>query len=476
MGEFHRLLFRSCVLLMLTLSLGAEEAGAAASQSSEHALLSNLPSSDSGVLITGIYFDPPVSGEASEAIQIQNTTDNTVSIAGWNLADDHGTVTFPEAAVLGAGQKLWATKSAAAFRIEFGYSPGFEYGGDTDPAVPDMSGAPLNLANDGDVVILKNNLDQVVDAVPYGGGSLPAEYWSGASVEPFAISGGSTEGQILYRKMNEVDGLPLDDTNSAADWAQDPADNLMGKRALYPGWDLDQFFQTAKATEYAHIKYCVAPDNMFECYRDEILSARDSILIETYSLNNARLVDVLTQQIASGVRVTVLLDADALDDQGKWGCEQIEAQGGLCWLMDAKPQAKIAKRYDNLHGKWVLIDGKRLIVGSENLADDGMPSDDKNDGTAGTRGGSLVTDSPTMVARAQEIFSRDLDPTNHLDIRRWGTNASDFPPLGFAPNYANGGTTYPIQFPTPFIAEGTFSFELVQCPENCLRRAMRCWA
>jgi cardiolipin synthase len=466
----YRFLFRSCVLVLLTLSPGFGAIPAFARGSPNPATSSDSLSAAPSVLITGVYFDPFITGEASEAIQVQITGDKLLSIARWSLSDDHGTVSFPEGSVISPHQKLWVTRTAAAFRKEFGFNPAFEYGSNSDSTVPDMSGTPITLANDGDVVVLKDGLDQVVDAVVYGNASLPETYWHGAGVRPLRIAGGSTEGQILYRKMRESDGLPTSDTDSAADWAQDTEDNSLGKRVQFPGWDIDQFFQTTKAQEYAYVKYCVAPDNLFECYRDEILAARDSIQIETYSLTNARLVDALTQQISAGVHVGVLLDAGALVAQGKWACQQIALKGGQCWLMDSKSEAKIAKRYDNLHAKWIVIDGKRLVAGSENMGDDGMPSDDMSDGTLGTRGGALVTDSPTLVARAQEILSRDLDPLNHLDIRRWGTNTSDYPPLGFVPNYVNGGTAYPVQFPTPFATSGNFSFQLVQCPENCLRQ------
>jgi hypothetical protein len=408
----------SCVLLLPTLCSGSGKVFASAPDSSTHAHISDSLSSPADVLITGVYFDPFISGESSEAIQIQNTGETAVVIAGWELSDTHGTVVFPVGAILAPHQKVWASKSAAAFSKEFGLKPDYEYGGDSDPAVPDMSGSPLSLANSGVSVILRNDLDQTIDAVPYGGATLAPSDWSGTSVNPYPIAGRSTEGQILYRKMREGDGLPLTDTNTVTDWAQDAADNYLGKRVQYPGWEVDQFFQTAKSTEYAEIKYCVAPDNLFNCYRDELLAARNSVQIEMYSFDHAGLVDALTQQIAAGVRVSLLVDAGVLDDQGKWACQQIELRGGQCLLMDDRPQSNIAKRYSNMHGKWTIIDGKRLIVGSENAGDDGMPSDDKGDGTFGVRGGYLVTNCPTLVARADAILKSDLDPTLHSDIRR----------------------------------------------------------
>jgi Lamin Tail Domain/PLD-like domain len=442
--------------LLFTLLILATSFTRATGASSHRSALATNAESTFSVLITAIYFDPYLTGEGSEAIQVQNIGSDTVPLAGWTLSDDKGTFTFPGNASLLTHQKVWASKNATAFRQEFGFAPAYEYGG------------ALSLSNPGDAVILKSAQGQVVDAVPYKSGSVPPPDWSGPTVAPYQLGCTSCEGQILYRKLRENDGLPVPDTNMADDWAQDTGDSFLGKRVQYPGWDVDKFFQTARATERATVKYCVAPDHLFNCYRDEILRATRSISVETYSLESAGIVDAITHQLQRGVRFTALLDAGALTDQGKWACQQIEARGGECWLMDSKPWENIYARYANQHSKWTLVDGKWLLVGSENIGDDAMPNDDKSDGTVGARGGYLITDSPTLVARAQAVLDRDFDPLNHADIRRWGTSANDFPPPGYVPPATNGNI-YPVKFPTPYETTGTFSFELVQCPENCLR-------
>lgn len=54
------------------------------------------------------------------------------------------------------------------------------------------------------------------------------------------------EGQVLYRKLDQSTGLPLSDTDTAADWAQATAvednglDAINGKKVQYPGWGLGQ--------------------------------------------------------------------------------------------------------------------------------------------------------------------------------------------------------------------------------------------
>ncbi len=421
------------------------------------------------VVISAVYPDPFVTGENSEAIQLQNVGDAPVSLANWKWSDGEGTVTFPLGATLNAGQKIWVSKSAVAFAGEFGFLPDYEYGSDSDASVPNLTGSAPSLTNAGDQVILKNDADVVADAMVYGNAALGAPDWEGDAVRPYDFGSATTQGQILYRKLQLADAMPVPDTDTRADWAQDTSDNVLGKKVRYAGWDLDQFFDTTTSNANATVKYCVAPDHLYDCVRSEIVNATATISMEIYSLENAHLVDAITETLDAGVAFSVLLDGGALEAQGKWACQQIEAHGGQCWIFAGKSQSNIHKRYDNQHGKWVIIDHARVLIGSENMGDDAMPADDKSNGTLGTRGGYLITDNADLVNAAQTILDADFDPTHHADVRRWGTNTDDFPPFDFVPVYEAGGKNYAIHFPQPFEATGAFPIELLSCPENCLR-------
>jgi hypothetical protein len=139
--------------------------------------------------------------------------------------------------------------------------------------------------------------------------------------------------------------------------------------------------------------------------------------------------------------------------------------------MHTDDASDVHDRYNYQHGKWMIIDGETLLTGSENLNYSSMPADDKSDGTSGNRGVWLITDAPGAVAHALDVFEHDLDPASHRDLAGW--NAADpvygAPPAGFTPDYASGGSAYPIQFPTPLTIQGTCPMEIVQSPENSLR-------
>ncbi len=428
------------------------------------------PPAPAGILIYALYYDTYVSNEPEEAFALINLGGSAVDLSGWKVTDGEGTVTFPSYS-FGAGSRIWVTKTGTTFRLEFGFSPDFEYGGDSDPTVPDMSGTAPALANTGDEFRLLDASNAVVDAVVYEGGSTAAGGWSGAAIYPYTQGFFGEEGQILYRKLDESTGLPVADTDTLADWAQAKDDDVLGKKVQYPGWDLEHFFFTLKTTQNASLKYVVAPDNVFDAYLAEINAAASYIYIEGYTFDNAHLGDALVAKLQAGVQVKVLLEGEPVNgvgDQDKWICQQIEANGGQCWFMFTDSAAGIHDRYAYQHAKFTVVDGVKLLTGSENLNYSSMPADNKSDGTMGNRGAYIITDSSVLIAHALDIFNHDLDPANHRDVQRW--NAAVYsPPAGFVPSYASGGTIYPVQFPSPLSLNGAFDFEVIQSPDNDLR-------
>ncbi|HJR80173.1 MAG TPA: lamin tail domain-containing protein [Anaerolineales bacterium] len=424
-----------------------------------------------GVLLYALYYDTYTTNEPEEAFSLINLSGSPVQLSNWQVTDGEGTVTFPSYS-FGAGARLWAAKTATTFRTEFGFSPDFEYGGNSDPAVPDMTGAtPPTLANTGDDFRLLDASSAIVDAIVYEGGNTASGGWSGAAIYPYTQGFFGEEGQILYRKLDESTGLPVADTNTLADWAQATDDDVLGKKVQYPGWDLEHFFFPLTTAQNASLKYVVAPDNIFDAYLAEINAATSYIYIEGYTFDNAHFADALVAKLQSGVDVKILLEGEpvnGIEDQDKWICQQIEANGGECWYMHTDSATGVHDRYIYQHAKFTIVDGETLLTGSENLNYSSMPADNKSDGTMGNRGAYIITDSSALINHALDIFNHDLDPANHNDVRRWNAG-TDSPPLGFIPSHDSGGTSYAVQFPSPLSLSGNFEFEVIQSPENDLR-------
>jgi hypothetical protein len=221
-------------------------------------------SASTTILITAVYYDTYLTGEPDEAFRLLNVSGSAVDLTNWTVTDGptEGTITLSD--TLAAGASIWIAREADDFTFEFGFAPDYEYGAETDPTVPNLTtSGSFALANSGDQVILKDAGAVIVDSVVYEDGDPTDTGWSGPGIYPY---GGDTvgiegfargergvevfgkEGQVLYRKLDQATGLPVADTDTAADWAQATAigdnglDPMNGKKVHYPGWDLKLCF------------------------------------------------------------------------------------------------------------------------------------------------------------------------------------------------------------------------------------------
>ena len=421
------------------------------------------------VLIEALYYDGYASQDVDEAFRLINVSAQTVDLGGWSVTDKASSTgaIFPPGTRLDPGQTLWGSRQATAFEEQFGFQADFETG-DTDGSVPEMAGSWPAFNNDGDQCLLKDAEGNTIDALVYEGGGTSLPGWSGLAVEPWSPNSFfGAEGQILYRKRDEATGLPLADSDTAADWAQDPADQLAGRKILRPGWDLDPFFWTTRVTETAVLTVAVGPDHLLETVRPLLEGAREDIWIEGYTLESVALAQVLLERLVAGTEVTLLLEggpAGGMTPAQRWICGQLWQAGAQVYFMHGE---QATPRYRFQHAKAILIDQRLALIGSENLNPSGMPADDKSDGTAGRRGVYLITDAPSVVSHTQALLAVDIDPENHRDLVTCGqvpelcTSPEPLP----EPNW----TTYTIAFSQPLILEDEFAFEVVQSPENSLR-------
>ncbi len=424
------------------------------------------------IRLAALYYDSETTGEADEAFRLWNVGDAPLDLAGYQVGDGQRAVTFP-ALTLAPGVGLWCTGNAVVFARSHGFAPDCEYGVDSDPLVPNLSGAALRFANTGGQVLLFNRAGRLADALVYEAGDAAQPGWQGPAVDPYAPSSSfPAEGQILYRKFDWNSGQPWPDSDSRADWAQDLTDRFNGQRVRYPGWDLERFARPAAIAASGVLTAALGPDNLFDVVSQTLAGAQHSIRLASFTFENVALADLLAAKASSGVAVSILLEgapAGGIADQERYIAQRIEAAGGQVWFMvNDRNDAK--DRYSNQHAKFIVVDERLLLVSSENFSLDSMPNDDKSDGTLGRRGAALVVDDPALVAHARELFDADLDPLHHADLFRWSVADPRYgpPPPGFVPSTASGGSGYQLIQPHPLELHGPFTAEFVQSPETSL--------
>jgi len=429
------------------------------------------------IQISALYYDTYLTGEPDEAFQLYNPLPRPVSLAGWRVTAGSRTVIFPSGIEIAPHAQLWCARQAIDFRQSFAFTPGCEYGADTDPVVPNLTGGALTLANTGGRVTLTNPERTYQDVLVYEAGDTGAGSgltgWQGPAVEPYRPTRSfGAEGQILYRKLDQATGLPVPDTDTLADWAQDPADVIDGRRVQYPGWDLARFFFSPAVTETAALQVIIAPDHAFDALAALLQAAQARIQIEVYTFESARLADIVAERARAGVQVELLLEgapAGGVTDQQRWIVRQLSEAGARVAYLRSRPELDIADRYSYQHAKFLLLDERLALVGSENLSPDAFPDDPKADGTLGRRGLYFVTDAPSVVTRLAAILAADSDPA-HRDVWAWDPQDAQLgaPPADFQPDYLTGGISYPVRFPASLLLHDTFTFQVVQAPENAL--------
>jgi predicted extracellular nuclease/phosphatidylserine/phosphatidylglycerophosphate/cardiolipin synthase-like enzyme len=454
----------------------------------------------SDVLLYMLYYTTYAGGQSDEAVRLINTGSMPELVGNWTISDSTGSITLPLTATIAPNGKIWIANSATSFRSLFGFSPDYEYATDSDPTVPQATAsAGFNFPDAGDAVQLRDMLSANLDTLVYKNGSTATIGWSGTAVRPYLPAGQPTfteDGQILYRKLDQLTGRPYADTNTDNDWAEDndPSgavtpvpndrefDDVSGKKFVRPAWALtdpafeDMFF-TKKYTETnVTTKFLVNPDNGYEPIHQMIVSATTSITIETYEFKHLGLAQDIIDAKNRGVAVTALFDGNPCctnrpGDETLWVAQQWEAAGIPVYFMSGAPTLTSDKyRYNNLHAKIMIVDDQWVLTGSDNFAYSGLANDPRGNGTAGARGAMIITNAPNVVAHTRRLVNFDFQPGKYPDIVRWNT-APGFgtPAPGFTPTVLPDMTGYNPVKPTALVVTETQSIEIVQAPDNALR-------
>ena len=172
-------------------------------------------------LISEVLFNPDGSDDGQEWIELYNATGGSVNLTGFKVGDDQdpldgsseGMLAFPNGATIEPGGVIVIAANALNFEARYGFEPDFEME-DSGSPVPEMTPYPgwssgsVTLTNSGDELLLIDPGDNLVDAVSWGSSD-----WA---FDP-PVDGGEAQG-------NSIERQPADqDTNSAADWRDQPA-------------------------------------------------------------------------------------------------------------------------------------------------------------------------------------------------------------------------------------------------------------
>ncbi|HDS45091.1 MAG TPA: hypothetical protein ENN68_03175 [Methanomicrobia archaeon] len=334
--------------------------------------------SEARVLITELYPDTTMRNELDEYVAVTNFGARAVNLAGWSLTDTEGTLIFP-AFELAPHQTLYVTRNASAYMAHRGAvvegcrKPEFEYGPDSDPAVPQLEtrGMTFALRNTGDEVILVNDAGEEVDAVIYGECSYTGEGWHGAPLQK------PREGMILTRKGAR-------DSDRSTDWLALP----LGASYHEP----ELFHCTGEVTTF------VSPDCSFSALQRELDAATSTIYLNLYQFEHPHLMDALGAAVDRGVTVKLLLESSPV------GGVTADERYRMNEALKRGIAVRLAEDPCINHAKYAVIDNRTLIVMTENWKRTGVPVDN----SYGNRGWGIIIREKDIASYFTTLFFEDF--------------------------------------------------------------------
>jgi len=156
-----------------------------------------------------------------------------------------------------------------------------------------------------------------------------------------------------------------------------------------------------------------APQTSLKLLLHAVESARKTLQVNIYELTSPEIAAALIAKVKEGVRVEVLLEGQPVSGMKPEGRaiqkEIVKAMkraknGSHFYEMTAPLTPGVKRRYRYNHAKYMIIDGARILVGSENYSSTGHPA--KVD-ALGNRGWEVLIENGTVLRPFQSAFDFD---------------------------------------------------------------------
>ncbi|MCO4763231.1 MAG: hypothetical protein KC502_17060 [Myxococcales bacterium] len=387
--------------------------------------------------------------------------------------------------VLAPRGHIWVARDAAAFKLTFGFAPTFEVNDDrkfpaNDPDVrdiiyegpPSKRGSWLGMSRRGAGILALVGADNdcsrppVLDVVPYnfkGGkkarkskpsiaklrlveeelGLKRGALWTGpplmTAANLFLPSPPFSVRNRVFSRDYDAKGRMVADTNSYRDWDAASSFTGLGETANHRLWVPGQsHFMAKRHDEKAIVTMTASPDSNFAATVRAMDQAKKDIKVHIYYFTSTEIGAALVAAVKRGVNVTLAMEGGVVgvrhgfSDKEREIARQIEEAGKerskvashgfgrVLWLRSDR-KAGIDDRYSYDHSKYVIIDGRWIIVGSENYGSTGHSVSN----TQGNRGWEVQLRTPEgqpplgVVRDLEAVWNADVNPKRHRDYVRY---------------------------------------------------------
>ncbi len=334
-------------------------------------------------------------------------------------------IRFPDGAVIPPGGEIWVAATGTGFSEVFGEAPHFEANA-TDPKVPDMVPAEGFLwLNEGyGTVALVDRRGYAIDFVAWQGPKQNAfgdeafddVPWKGGPVALRENTPFGWTGRVLGRARDEQ-GKVLADTDRATDWPVGFSAMALGALPTHRVELAGQSRFVARPIKGVRAKVVAtsAPDNNFAALIAAVDSAKRELRVRVYEFTNPKIADALIRAKKRGVRVLLFLEGSpvgGLSDQSRWLSTRMSKAGIPIHYLATPKGSPMAPRYRYDHSKYVLVDDRLAIIGTENYGRTGVPVNP----TFGNRGWMIHVENPDFVRQLREVWDHDYRPGKARDL------------------------------------------------------------
>ncbi|MGK5083798.1 phospholipase D-like domain-containing protein [Bdellovibrionota bacterium FG-1] len=180
------------------------------------------------------------------------------------------------------------------------------------------------------------------------------------------------------------------------------------------------FFSTCPARAF-QLEVSEAPTTTLSLTVSAIRGAQHDLLLNIYELSSSDVADALLERIRAGVHVEIIEEGQPVGGVSAAGrgiqsqlAQAMRAASTNDHFYEMTSHARGKRRFRYDHGKYAVIDGAHLLIGSENYSPTGNPEP----GTQGNRGWEVFIHDAKIAQDYQMIFRNDarMDAGDLLDL------------------------------------------------------------
>lgn len=337
----------------------------------------------------------PCAVGGDEYLVLSNRGAEAVNLLGWTVSDGEGSI-----ALLGGfiqpGEPLSLSENASSFERAYGAPPDLHLPSWTSGIGACVSGT-FRLADSGDTLELRSPDGSLADAVAYGECAVPPSGWTGSPVPALR------QGEVARR----IIGLALQDTDTSADWTP-----FREHRYGYSSHAV-----VSSTVPAGGVRFFASPDCSLDVVLEAVSGASSQLRVCSYELSSSPVCSALLAAASRGVDVRVLVDSQPVGGMSlaQMACLSRLARGGADVRVLGGDMADDEVRHVGaLHAKYIVVDRGTLVALSENLVEDGVPTDR----LFGNRGWGVAVQDASLASHMSVVFDDD-SRIERTDVWLW---------------------------------------------------------